>query len=250
MALLGMLAFHSPSGERALTLSSLGRSLVAVAVVQLSLYYGDVYELAALRSRIHLFLRQGRSILVAALLLPLLYYLAPPISLAPWLLFLYMPVAVAVVFVGHSFLHWAGGSEALTDNVLILGTGHSAQQVAVEVLRRAPIGYRLAGLLGEHSDEVRRSAGPQVVGTMDGLMPLLAELKANLIVVALDDSRGRLPVNDLLRCRVAGIRVEDAPTFYERLTGKLLVSDLRPSWLVFSPGFHKPRWFLATRRVL
>jgi sugar transferase (PEP-CTERM system associated) len=84
---------------------------------------------------------------------------------------------------------------------------------------------------------------------MADLLPLVDSLRVTLIVVALEDQRGQLPMDDLLRCRLAGIRVEDAPSFFERLTGKILVSDLRPSWLVFSPGFSKTPLVLASKRA-
>jgi sugar transferase (PEP-CTERM system associated) len=68
------------------------------------------------------------------------------------------------------------------------------------------------------------------------------------VVVALEDFRGRLPVADLLRCRLSGVRVEEVTTFLERLTGKILVKDLRPSWFVFSEGFNRPRIFGNAKR--
>jgi exopolysaccharide biosynthesis polyprenyl glycosylphosphotransferase len=43
--------------------------------------------------------------------------------------------------------------------------------------------------------------------------------------------------------------VEDAPSFFEQLTGKILVSDLRPSWFVFSPGFNKPTLLRGSKRA-
>jgi sugar transferase (PEP-CTERM system associated) len=222
-----------------------------ILALQLCLYYGEVYDDRARRSRTEFFVRLLRSFLLATLLLPLIYYLLPPLRLEPGLLMLFLPLAVGIVVLWHGLIHWAGGREALLDNVLILGTGHSARQVAVELLRRAPLGYRVVGFLGEHPHEVGRSlVNPGVVGTITDLRRLVPERKVSLIVVALDDQRGRLPVDELLRCRVDGVQVEDAPTFYERLTGKLLVSDLRPSWLVFSPGFRKPRLVLASKRAV
>jgi len=229
----------------------LGKGVVAVLVIQASLYYSEAYDLRARRSRIELLLRVGRAGLLATLTLPLVYYLFPHLRLAPRLLLAFLPAAVAVVFLWHASLQWLWGRDALVDNVLILGTGYSAQQVAAELLRRRPLGYRVVGFVGEHADEVGRSIiNPSVVGTADDLLHLVDLLRVTVIVVALDDRRGRLRVNDLLRCRVGGVRVEDAPTFYEHLTGKLLVAELRPSWLVFSPGFHKPRIPLGPRRAL
>ncbi len=64
--------------------------------------------------------------------------------------------------------------------------------------------------------------------------------------MALSDRRGRLPISELLQAKLSGIRVEDATTTYERLTGKILIDDLKPSWVIFSNGFVVSR----TTRVL
>jgi sugar transferase (PEP-CTERM system associated) len=85
---------------------------------------------------------------------------------------------------------------------------------------------------------------------MEDLLAIVGEHKINLIVVALDDRRGRMPVEELLQCRMAGIRVEEATSFFERLTGKILVSNLRPSWLVFSRGFSNPRAVRNVKRLV
>ncbi len=56
------------------------------------------------------------------------------------------------------------------------------------------------------------------------------------IVVALDERRGSLPVDQLLLCRLRGIKVDDGVTFHEHLTGKLCVESLHPSSVIFSNG--------------
>jgi sugar transferase (PEP-CTERM system associated) len=63
------------------------------------------------------------------------------------------------------------------------------------------------------------------------------EHDVNRIIVGLPDRRGRLPIAQLLQAKLSGTRVEDATTTYERLTGKILIDDLKPSWLIFSDGF-------------
>jgi len=57
------------------------------------------------------------------------------------------------------------------------------------------------------------------------------------IIVALDDRRGTMPVNDLLHCKLQGISINDGISFYEAVTGKILVSKVNPAWLIFSGGF-------------
>jgi sugar transferase (PEP-CTERM system associated) len=79
---------------------------------------------------------------------------------------------------------------------------------------------------------------------------LVEELQPDLVVVALSEMRGAFAVKDLLECRVRGIQVEDWPTFYEKQTGKVLVTGLRPSWLIFSDGFVKTHLTQALKRTM
>jgi len=253
LLLLVLLSTGTVYGEGSATLSSsfLLRALVCVAVLQAGMYYGELYDDRALRSRTQFFLHLGQSYAAAALVLAFFYYLVPSARVAPGTLLLGLPFSAAAILGWHGLHRWASDREALCDNVLIVGTGQTARQVATEVLRREPLGYRVVGFLGTHRAEVgRRLANPAVVGTTPDLLPLVHSLRVNLIVVALEDLRGQLPMDDLLRCRLEGIRVEDAPSFFERLTGKILLSDLRPSWLVFSPGFSKPRLLSSSKRAV
>jgi sugar transferase (PEP-CTERM system associated) len=228
----------------------LARALVCIAALQGAMYYGDLYDDRALRSRTQFFLRLGRAYAAAALVLAFFYYVVPAARVAPGTLVLGLPLSAAAILAWHAIHRWAADREALCDSVLILGTGQTARQVAAEMARRAPLGYRVVGFVGTHPADVnRRVVNLEVLGTPSDLLPLVRSLRVNVIVVALEDQRGQLPMDDLLRCRLEGVRVEDAPSFFERLTGKILVSDLRPSWLVFSPGFGKPRLLRSSKRT-
>jgi sugar transferase (PEP-CTERM system associated) len=70
------------------------------------------------------------------------------------------------------------------------------------------------------------------------------------VVVAQIERRGQFPAKALLDCRLQGIQVEDWPTFYEKATGKILVTSLRPSWLIFADGFVKTRRTEVVKRFL
>ena len=62
--------------------------------------------------------------------------------------------------------------------------------------------------------------------------------KADKIVVSLSERRGVFPVKDVLNCKFNGVDVVDAPSFYEEMTGKLLIEEITPSWFIFSDGFR------------
>ncbi len=81
-------------------------------------------------------------------------------------------------------------------------------------------------------------------------MDLIAEKKINKIVVALNQRIGLFPLSTLLSCKLRGIQIVDFPDFYEKLTGKILIKDLRPSWLIFSSGFRHTSFYKLLKRMV
>jgi sugar transferase (PEP-CTERM system associated) len=69
------------------------------------------------------------------------------------------------------------------------------------------------------------------------------------VVVSLTDARGKLPMDKLLDMKINnGVRFDHLASVYERYTGKIAVENLRPSWLIFSDGFHKSRVLSGFKR--
>jgi sugar transferase (PEP-CTERM system associated) len=228
----------------------LSRGLVTAAAIQICLYYSDLYEEYAMRRRVEILLRFAQAFFFAILALSVVYYFIPSLKIGRGIFVIYLPLSLAGILAWRTAYMWTVGREALSDAVLILGTGPSARSIAEEILQRTPLGFRVVGFLGEQQAEVgKRIVNPSVIGTIDELVPIVERNRISLILVALDDRRGKMPVADLLHCRLGGVRVEEAPSFYERLTGKILVKNLRPSWLVFSQGFNKPRLLRNTKRL-
>jgi lipopolysaccharide/colanic/teichoic acid biosynthesis glycosyltransferase len=57
-------------------------------------------------------------------------------------------------------------------------------------------------------------------------------------------------MDQLLDMKVAGVTFDHLASVYEEYTGKIAVENLRPSWLIFSPGFRTSPVRLAAKRVL
>lgn len=81
------------------------------------------------------------------------------------------------------------------------------------------------------------------------LLRMAQNFMADQIVVSMAERRGTFPVEELLSCKLNGIEVLDAPSFYEAATRKLLIENITPSWFIFSHGF-KVTWLLRqSKRV-
>jgi sugar transferase (PEP-CTERM system associated) len=81
----------------------------------------------------------------------------------------------------------------------------------------------------------------RVIGDYSQILQLANQGKVDRIVVALEERRGGFPAEELLKCRMDGIPIEDGVAFYERLAGKLLLDRVHPSFLIFSDGFVKSK---------
>lgn len=77
----------------------------------------------------------------------------------------------------------------------------------------------------------------QVLDSYEQLLAVVQRERIDKIIVALPERRGKLPVEALLACRMQGVEVEDGTSFYEHLSGKVMLENIRPSWLIFSAGF-------------
>jgi sugar transferase (PEP-CTERM system associated) len=82
------------------------------------------------------------------------------------------------------------------------------------------------------------------------LLRLAQNFMADKVVVSLAERRGFFPVEELLNCKLAGIQVVDAPSFYESATRKLLIENITPSWFIFSHGFKVTWWLRLCKRTL
>jgi sugar transferase (PEP-CTERM system associated) len=139
-------------------------------------------------------------------------------------------------------------SQQMTARVLVLGTGQVGRLIAgLQPTSSRP--FRIIGFLDDAPGAAEMvPEGEALLGKIQDLGSLVEETRPDIVVIAQVDRRGCFPTQPLLECRLRGIRVEDWPTFYEKATGKILVTAVRPSWLIFSDGFVKtPRTQIIKR---
>jgi len=91
---------------------------------------------------------------------------------------------------------------------------------------------------------------PVVIGDYSQIFSICQEREVDRIIVALDERRGKFPLEQLLFCRLKGIRIDDGVAFTEELTGKLSLENIHPSSLIFSEGFKRSSIFKSLKRAL
>jgi sugar transferase (PEP-CTERM system associated) len=120
----------------------------------------------------------------------------------------------------------------MTIRVLIVGSGERMMKIA-SLIASSKRNYVIVGSYSPKQDEASSAnTGP------DTLTDEVQRGRVDMIVVAVRQRRGIIPLQELLGCKLAGVEVVDSPTFYEELQSKLLIEEITASWFIFSDGFR------------
>lgn len=222
-----------------------------VMVICLScFYYNDLYDETKGFGAVERVLRIEQSVGGASLILGLLYFLLPGLLLSRGVFVIAMLMVAVFIFAGRKLMDGAWHMAGPMQHVLILGTGALATRLAHEISSRSDLGISLEGLVGTPTGKDLRSVdGVPVLGAASDIEVIARDRAVSRIVVALEDRRGALPIRELVTLRVSGIAVDDAATAYSELTGRVSLDAVRPSWFVFSDGFHRSKWNELLKRI-
>ncbi|HKN16018.1 MAG TPA: TIGR03013 family XrtA/PEP-CTERM system glycosyltransferase [Candidatus Sulfotelmatobacter sp.] len=140
---------------------------------------------------------------------------------------------------------WMVKQPFMRERVYVLGTGERAERLVNGLRRRAALGIDVVGWTGKVDGELTRES------VAANLMEVQHGRGLHRVIVAFPDRRGTLPVEELLELRLHhGVRVEEATSWLEKISGRIEVEQLYPSWLIFAEGFRFSVFFRVVRRVL
>jgi sugar transferase (PEP-CTERM system associated) len=226
----------------------IGHILLVTALFTLCFYYNELYDLTAVHSKGELLVRFLQATGAAAIILAVLTLFFPAIGIGGRIFLTSLGMLlVAVPSMRLGFVRLTRDAN-LEERVLILGTGLQARAPALQIWNQHEFAYRIVGFVDD-TPAPQFSDDPLVLGSRTDLPRIIADNRVERIVVSMSDRRGSMPVDDLLQAKMSGVRVEDAATMYERITGKILIDDIKPSWLIFSDGFRASRLTRALKRA-
>jgi sugar transferase (PEP-CTERM system associated) len=211
------------------------KSFVLIAVFIFSSFLIEIYTNEIKRGRKEIIIRVYSALAVSFLILSALYYMLPDIMFGRRILFLSLIVFGALQMAWHIGYTSCLNIPGMAKRVLILGTGPLARQIG-EIIASTNHRHLLSGYVSLESESVLVPSGA-ILGNIKGLVETVKEEKVHKLVVSLAERRGIFPLEDVLNCKFNGVEVIDAPSFYEELTGKLLLENMNPSSFIFCQGF-------------
>lgn len=185
-------------------------------------------------------LRLGASFVVGLGILSFVFYLFPNLFLGRGVIgIVFISSLGGIVAVRLLFFKWAD-LEFLKPRILVLGSGTRAAQI--DSIMRSGSGRHKMHIVGylplkstSHSVHMSR-----LLPDTEPLPQIVDKYRIDEIVIAVRDRRGGgVPIDELLECKLRGIRVIELSSFFERETGQVQISSLNASWMVLSDGFRQ-----------
>ena len=224
--------------------------LLVTAVCQACLYYNDLYDFKVSSNFNELGIRLMQALGFAAIFLAIVYILFPDAVIGQWIFSVSIAAIILLIVTWRFCYKLILDRGIFNEKIVLLGSSGLVGQIKQEIRERQDCGYTLVLELAEtngHRPDRSSERSSQMIGhRFEGLAHVARTLGVKKVVAGFKEKRNVFPTQELLRCRVEGIDVIEGNSFYEMLTGKLVVEQINPSWLIFSGGFEKS----LTRRFL
>jgi len=225
---------------------------IITMVVMISLYFRDLYSFDLKQGLIELGARLLESVGLALIILATVCFFWPGLIKGQKTLFAGLIIMV-LVFVSWRLLYvMATRRHIMSRKAILLGGGGLAADLWKEINASWDLGYDLRGVIVPPERPVVKGefGTTRVFQGFEDICDRVQAEEADSIIVALDEKRNVLPYQQLLNCKLMGIRIIDGESFYEQICGKIMVEKINPSWLIFSDGFVRSRLLRMSKRGL
>ncbi|MCX9156915.1 TIGR03013 family PEP-CTERM/XrtA system glycosyltransferase [Niveibacterium sp. 24ML] len=170
----------------------------------------------------------------------------------PWGLFDQHNAELTVVLILGSvlalrgFVVGAAGEPIWRRRILVIGTGDEAVAVDQSLRNLSSRGLSVVGFYPAANNDAVEVSGHRVLPASESLLEAVRSHNVNEIIVAVRERRGgSMSLKQLLDCKLAGVKVLDLSSFYERVRGQVRIDALKASWLIYGEGFRQG-WVRST----
>jgi len=206
---------------------------MSLAMISMGLYQRDAQEQEAA-----FVVRIGLAFVLGLALLSVGFFAVPFLFMGRGVLGLGLVFSFIGISVVRELFARLVNIESRRRRVLVLGAGVNAYSIAEVVARGGALGFLVVGYVPLPRSHAMLD-GAQLLRSDRPLVELAIEYGVDEVVVAADDRRGKLPVDDLVDCKLSGFEVLDLLSFFEKELQIIKIDLLHPSWIFFSPrGFR------------
>lgn len=221
-------------------------------VCQICLYYNDLYDFEIASSIPEISIRLLQVLGITSIALAVIYFIFPVAHIDQKIFILGILFLFILIISWRILYIWVLNKGFFNESVIILGSTPLAFDIINKINGTIDCGYTVGLLIPDSDKEIIDKSISDKIHidcNRENFCETALGMGVKKVVVALKEQRGSFPAKELLNCRTAGLDVLEGSSFYEMLTGKLLVTKINPSWLIFSDGFKKSRLLTFVKRI-
>ncbi|MCU6434142.1 TIGR03013 family PEP-CTERM/XrtA system glycosyltransferase [Undibacterium sp. Jales W-56] len=217
-----------------------GTALVLASIVIFSMSALGMYQINFREGIRNTFLRLMPSLALALILITLTFYVLPSLFLGRGVLGIVLVITAIGILTARALIFKTSESGLLRSRIIFLGSGSLAKECyELALTNTAHHEYEILGFVSV-KDEICQVPATHLLSSELSLSSVAEKYHADEIVVAVQNRRGaQFPIDDLLDCKLNGVKVIDASAFFEREACQIRVESLQPGWLVFGDGFNQ-----------
>jgi sugar transferase (PEP-CTERM system associated) len=209
------------------------RLTVVVISLIIGLHFHDLYSSLRVHSRILLLQQLCMVVGVGLLLQGFIAYLNPALRVPIRVMVLGSFLSLVAVFTWRLFFSAYAMRAIGGERMLLVGASPLLVDIADYVARHPESGLEVIGSVSD-PNRPEIEVCTKVLGSLPQLSEIVNAAKPNRVVVGMFERRNRMPMNELLELRFAGNIIEEAANAYERVCGRVCLTEIRPSQLVYS----------------
>jgi sugar transferase (PEP-CTERM system associated) len=163
---------------------------------------------------------------------------------------MYLTISMPCMILFRIFYEIIIKTNTIKNSIIILGYSKIVDKI-YEELKWSKNTYKILGVLcDDYTSDYLKNREIEIIGRIKDSKKIMALYNPDMIIIALSERRGSFPIKEVLDSKIRGIVIEDATSFYEKITGKILIQNLRPSWIIFSDGFNNNIHILVIKRFI
>jgi sugar transferase (PEP-CTERM system associated) len=218
--------------------------IVATMVVLICSHWFDLYDASRIEAKGEMYFRLFLVPGLLALLLAVVSWVYPNILPGNNASLIGLVLLTVGLVAWRAAYGWLVQQTFMQEKVYVLGTGERALRLVQGLRNRRELGVEVIGWSGNVEGALTRESAAA------HLMEIASLQRVHRVIVAMSDRRGTFPVEELLQLRLNGVRIEEATSWLEKISGRIEVDQLYPSWLIFGDGFRFSTSFNIMRRAL
>lgn len=180
------------------------------------------------------------SLFLGSIALVILFYILPGIHMGRgFQLIALMLSFMGIVFVRLYFLQTID-TQSIKRKILVMGAGSRAKTL-IEEKGGVEDGmrYRIDGYLALQNEKVEVPIEKVLNIEPLSIAQYVSDNEIDEIILAIEDRRKTYPAEELLKCKLSGVKIIDPVSFLQREQGKVNLEMLHSDWMIYSSGFNR-----------